>query len=180
MENIEKKGLLEKENALINSSEDHNSESDPSEHVRCRVSEQCFDILSSVAKARRRARNPLTPDEERALKKDYFKRLQLNFYSPKNTYLQYIFSWKYWEGNEFSSLSRGGRNKDHGWKPSRDPCTISSRDWASDDHKKRASKNRYHTLRSGLWYRDSFWALFQRHSKTQENSSTFEKTGNTY
>lgn len=90
MENIEKKGLLEKENALINSSEDHNSESDPSEHVRCRVSEQCFDILSSVAKARRRVLNPLSPDEERALKKAYFKRLQLNFYSPKNTYLQYV------------------------------------------------------------------------------------------
>lgn len=90
MENIEKKGLLEKEKALINSSEDHNSESDPSEHVRCRVSEQCFDILSSVAKARRRVLNPLSPDEERALKKAYFKRLQLNFYSPKNTYLQYI------------------------------------------------------------------------------------------
>ena len=90
MENIEKKGLLEKEKALINSSEDHNSESDPSEHVRCKVSEQCFDILSSVAKARRRVLNPLSPDEERALKKAYFKRLQLNFYSPKNTYLQYI------------------------------------------------------------------------------------------
>ena len=90
MENIEKKGLLEKEKTLINSSEDHNSESDPSEHVRCRVSEQCFDILSSVAKARRRVLNPLSPDEERALKKAYFKRLQLNFYSPKNTYLQYI------------------------------------------------------------------------------------------
>lgn len=90
MENIEKKGLLEKEKALINSSEDHNSESDPSEHVRYRVSEQCFDILSSVAKARRRVLNPLSPDEERALKKAYFKRLQLNFYSPKNTYLQYI------------------------------------------------------------------------------------------
>lgn len=91
MENIEKKGLLEKEKALINSSEDHNSESDPSEHVRYRVSEQCFDILSSVAKARRRVLNPLSPDEERALKKAYFKRLQLNFYSPKNTYLQYIY-----------------------------------------------------------------------------------------
>ena len=90
MENIEKKGLLEKEKTLINSSEDHNSESDPSERVRCRVSEQCFDILSSVAKARRRALNPLSPDEEQALKKAYFKRLQLNFYSPKNTYLQYI------------------------------------------------------------------------------------------
>ena len=90
MENIEKKGLLEKEKTLINSSEDHNSESDSSEHVRCRVSEQCFDILSSVAKARRRVLNPLSPDEERALKKAYFKRLQLNFYSPKNTYLQYI------------------------------------------------------------------------------------------
>ena len=90
MENIEKKGLLEKEKTLINSNEDHNSESDPSEHVRCRVSEQCFDILSSVAKARRRVLNPLSPDEEQALKKAYFKRLQLNFYSPKNTYLQYI------------------------------------------------------------------------------------------
>lgn len=90
MENIEKKGLLEKEKAELNSSEDHNSESDPSEHVRCKVSEQCFDILSSVAKARRRVLNPLSPDEERALKKAYFKRLQLNFYSPKNTYLQYI------------------------------------------------------------------------------------------
>lgn len=60
MENIEKKGLLEKEKTLINSNEDHNSESDPSEHVRCRVSEQCFDILSSVAKARRRVLNPLS------------------------------------------------------------------------------------------------------------------------
>lgn len=90
MENIEKKGLLKEEKILINSSDDHNSESNPSEHIRRSVSEQCFDILSSVAKARRRARNPLTPDEERALKKAYFKRLQLNFYSPKNTYLQYI------------------------------------------------------------------------------------------
>ena len=91
MENIEKKRLLEEEEkAELNSSEDHNSESDPSEHVRCKVSEQCFDILSSVAKARRRVLNPLSPDEERALKKAYFKRLQLNFYSPKNTYLQYV------------------------------------------------------------------------------------------
>lgn len=91
MENIEKKRLLEEEEkAELNSSEDHNSESDPSEHVRCKVSEQCFDILSSVAKARRRVLNPLSPDEERALKKAYFKRLQLNFYSLKNTYLQYI------------------------------------------------------------------------------------------
>ncbi len=90
MENIEKKGLLEKEKTLINSSEDHNSESDPSEHVRCRVSEQCFDILSSVAKARRNARNPLPPDKEQSLKMTYLKRLHLNFYSPKNTYLQYV------------------------------------------------------------------------------------------
>lgn len=90
MENIEKKGLLEKENTLINSSEDHKSESDPSEHVRCKVSEQCFDTLSSVAKARRRARNPLPPDKEQSLKMTYLKRLHLNFYSPKNTYLQYV------------------------------------------------------------------------------------------
>ena len=91
MENIEKKRLLEeKEKALINSDEAQISGSNASEHVRCRVSEQCFDILSSVAKARRRVLNPLSPDEERALKKAYFKRLQLNFYSPKNTYLQYI------------------------------------------------------------------------------------------
>ena len=91
MENIEKKRLLgEEEKALINSNEAQISESNPSEHICRKVSEQCFDTLSSVAKARRRARNPLTPDEERALKKDYFKRLQLNFYSPKNTYLQYI------------------------------------------------------------------------------------------
>ena len=91
MENIEKKRLLEEEEkALINSNETQISESNPSEHICRKVSEQCFDTLSSVAKARRRARNPLTPDEERALKKDYFKRLQLNFYSPKNTYLQYI------------------------------------------------------------------------------------------
>lgn len=91
MENIEKKRLLEEEEkVLINSNETQISESNPSEHICRKVSEQCFDTLSSVAKARRRARNPLTPDEERALKKDYFKRLQLNFYSPKNTYLQYI------------------------------------------------------------------------------------------
>ena len=91
MENIEKKRLLEEEEkVLINSNETQISESNPSEHIFRKVSEQCFDTLSSVAKARRRARNPLTPDEERALKKDYFKRLQLNFYSPKNTYLQYI------------------------------------------------------------------------------------------
>ena len=85
MENIEKKRLLEeKEKALINSEKAQISGSNPSEHVRYRVSEQCFNILSSVAL------NPLSPDEERALKKVYFKRLQLNFYSPKNTYLQYI------------------------------------------------------------------------------------------
>lgn len=91
MENIEKKRLLEEEEkVLINSNETQISESNPSEHIFRKVSEQCFDTLSSVAKARRRARNPLTPDEERALKKVYFKRLQLNFYSPKNTYLQYI------------------------------------------------------------------------------------------
>ena len=82
MENIEKKRLLEeKEKALINSDEAQISGSNASEHVRCRVSEQCFDILSSVAKARRRVLNPLSPDEERALKKAYFKRFQLNFYS---------------------------------------------------------------------------------------------------
>ena len=79
MENIEKKGLLEKEKAELNSSEDHNSESDPSEHVRCKVSEQCFDILSSVAKARRRVLNPLSPDEERALKKPILKDFSLTF-----------------------------------------------------------------------------------------------------
>ena len=91
MENIEKKRLLEEEEkALINSNETQISESNPSEHICRKVSEQCFDILSSVAKARRRVLNPLSPDEERALKKAYFKRLQLNFYSPKNTYLQYI------------------------------------------------------------------------------------------
>ena len=91
MENIEKKRLLgEEEKALINSNEAQISESNPSEHICRKVSEQCFDTLSSVAKARRNARNPLSPDEERALKKVYFKRLQLNFYSPKNTYLQYI------------------------------------------------------------------------------------------
>ena len=82
MENIEKKRLLEeKEKALINSNETQISESNPSEHICRKVSEQCFDILSSVAKARRRVLNPLSPDEERALKKAYFKRLQLNFYS---------------------------------------------------------------------------------------------------
>ena len=91
MENIEKKRLLEeKEKALINSDEAQISESNPSKHICRKVSEQSFDILSSVAKARRRVLNPLSPDEERALKKVYFKRLQLNFYSPKNTYLQYI------------------------------------------------------------------------------------------
>ena len=91
MENIEKKRMLEEEEkVLINSNEAQISESNPSEHICRKVSEQCFDTLSSVAKARRRARNPLTPDEERALKKAYFKRLQLNFHSPKNTYLQYI------------------------------------------------------------------------------------------
>ena len=91
MENIEKERLLEEEEkALINSNETQISESNPSEHICRKVSEQCFDILSSVAKARRRVLNPLSPDEERALKKAYFKRLQLNFHSPKNTYLQYI------------------------------------------------------------------------------------------
>jgi len=91
MENIEKKRMLEEEEkVLINSNEAQISESNPSEHICRKVSEQCFDTLSSVAKARRDARNPLTPDEERALKKAYFKRLQLNFHSPKNTYLQYI------------------------------------------------------------------------------------------
>ncbi len=82
MENIEKERQLEEEEkALINSNETQISESNSSEHIRRRVSEQCFDVLSSVAKARRRARNPLSPDEERALKKAYFKRFQLNFYS---------------------------------------------------------------------------------------------------
>ena len=91
MENIEKKRLLEeKEKALINSDEAQISGSNSSEHIRRRVSEQCFDILSSVAKVRRRILNPLSSDGERALKKAYFKRLQLNFYSPKNTYLQYV------------------------------------------------------------------------------------------
>ena len=91
MENIEKKKLLEEEEkALINSEKAQISESNPSEHICRKVSEQCFGTLSSVAKARRRVLNPLSPDEERALKKAYFKRLQLNFYSPKNTYLQYI------------------------------------------------------------------------------------------
>lgn len=91
MENIEKKRLLEeKEKALINSEKAQISGSNPSEHVRYRVSEQCFDILSSVAKARRRVLNPLSPDEEQSLKMTYLKRLHLNFYSPKNTYLQYV------------------------------------------------------------------------------------------
>ena len=91
MENIEKKRQLgEEEKALINSNETQISESNPSEHICRKVSEQCFGTLSSVAKARRRVLNPLSPDEERALKKAYFKRLQLDFYSPKNTYLQYI------------------------------------------------------------------------------------------
>ena len=91
MENIEKKRMLEEEEkALINSNETQISESDPSEHVRCKVSEQCFDTLSSVAKARRNARNPLPPDKEQSLKMTYLKRLHLNFYSPKNTYLQYV------------------------------------------------------------------------------------------
>ena len=82
MENIEKKRLLEEEEkALINSNETQISESNPSEHICRKVSEQCFGTLSSVAKARRNARNPLSPDEERALKKAYFKRFQLNFYS---------------------------------------------------------------------------------------------------
>ena len=91
MENIEKKRLLEEEEkALINSNETQISESNPSEHICCKVSEQCFDTLSSVAKARRNARNPLPPDKEQSLKMTYLKRLHLNFYSPKNTYLQYV------------------------------------------------------------------------------------------
>ena len=82
MENIEKKRMLEEEEkVLINSNETQISESNPSEHVCRKVSEQCFDTLSSVAKARRNARNHLSPDEERGLKKAYFKRFQLNFYS---------------------------------------------------------------------------------------------------
>ena len=91
MENIEKKRLLEEEEkALINSNETQISESNPSEHICRKVSEQCFDTLSSVAKARRNARNPLPPDKEQSLKMTYLKRLHLNFYSPKNTYLQYV------------------------------------------------------------------------------------------
>lgn len=39
MENIEKKVLLEEEKALINSSEDHNSWANSSEHIRRSVSE---------------------------------------------------------------------------------------------------------------------------------------------
>ena len=91
MENIEKKRLLEEEEkALINSNETQISESNPSEHICRKVSEQCFGTLSSVAKARRNARNPLPPDKEQSLKMTYLKRLHLNFYSPKNTYLQYV------------------------------------------------------------------------------------------
>ena len=91
MENIEKKRLLEEEEkALINSNETQISESNPSEHICRKVSEQCFDTLSSVAKARRNARNPLPPDKEQSLKMTYLKRLHLNFYSPKNTYLQSV------------------------------------------------------------------------------------------
>jgi hypothetical protein len=91
MENIEKKRLLEEEEkALINSNETQPSESNPSEHICRKVSEQCFGTLSSVAKARRNARNPLPPDKEQSLKMTYLKRLHLNFYSPKNTYLQYV------------------------------------------------------------------------------------------
>ena len=91
MENIEKKRLLEEEEKLlINSNEAQISESNPSEHICRKVSEQCFDTLSSVAKARRNARNPLPPDKEQSLKMTYLKRLHLNFYSPKNTYLQYV------------------------------------------------------------------------------------------
>ncbi len=91
MENIEKKRLLEEEEkALINSNETQISESNPSEHICRKVSEQCFGTLSSVAKARRNARNPLSPDKEQSLKMTYLKRLHLNFYSPKNTYLQYV------------------------------------------------------------------------------------------
>lgn len=91
MENIEKKRLLEEEEkVLINSNETQISESNPSEHICRKVSEQCFGTLSSVAKARRNARNPLPPDKEQSLKMTYLKRLHLNFYSPKNTYLQYV------------------------------------------------------------------------------------------
>lgn len=91
MENIEKKRLLEEEEkALINSNETQISESNPSEHICRKVSEQCFGTLSSVAKSRRNARNPLPPDKEQSLKMTYLKRLHLNFYSPKNTYLQYV------------------------------------------------------------------------------------------
>lgn len=91
MENIEKKRLLEEEEkVLINSNEAQISESNPSEHICRKVSEQCFGTLSSVAKARRNARNPLPPDKEQSLKMTYLKRLHLNFYSPKNTYLQYV------------------------------------------------------------------------------------------
>ena len=91
MENIEKKRQLgEEEKALINSNETQISESNPSEHICRKVSEQCFGTLSSVAKARRNARNPLPPDKEQSLKMTYLKRLHLNFYSPKNTYLQYV------------------------------------------------------------------------------------------
>ena len=91
MENIEKKRLLEEEEkALIDSNEAQISESNPSEHICRKVSEQCFGTLSSVAKARRNARNPLPPDKEQSLKMTYLKRLHLNFYSPKNTYLQYV------------------------------------------------------------------------------------------
>ena len=82
MENIEKKRLLEEEEkVLINSNEAQISESNPSEHICRKVSEQCFDTLSSVAKARRNARNPLPPDKEQSLKMTYLKRLHLNFYS---------------------------------------------------------------------------------------------------
>ena len=91
MENIEKKRLLEEEEkVLINSNEAQISESNPSEHICRKVSEQCFGTLSSVAKARRNARNPLPPDKEQSLKMTYLKRLHLNFYSPKNSYLQYV------------------------------------------------------------------------------------------
>ena len=91
MENIEKKRQLEEEEkALINSNETQISESNPSEHISRKVSEQCFGTLSSVAKARRNARNPLPPDKEQSLKMTYLKRLHLNFYSPKNSYLQYV------------------------------------------------------------------------------------------
>ena len=80
MENIEKKRQLEEEEkALINSNETQISEPNPSEHICRKVSEQCFDILSSVAKARRRVLNPLSPDEERALKKPILKDFSLTF-----------------------------------------------------------------------------------------------------